>query len=1190
MAPAAKTPADEQNKSAMDRAEKLSRCKALDKLRKGELHTISMENCQELFEVIDVSERGELSNEDLRVLKTLPDLNLQDEDIDNLIKDCDKDGTGKISPSELYTALHTGSLVFRSVLEELGQGPKIFSTQQCSRWELLDFLNKESDDMDALCSLPITLVAFFLFFILVQVHLEVTTAYQMQSAIQGEVEGEGKPFLGTYVHDVPSFYNWMSTSFVSAQFKSSTEKLNKYPYPGRFAAYNQIIGGTQVIKTQSSFPVECEQSLLLRTAYDQLNGGQCHKGGEFNTTSEFLLYHEQADETIKHIHYLDSLNWIDHNTRQLDFTNLYYNAHLGTFTDFHLTFDWLPEGSVKILFGMETWIADPYAQKWIYAIDAIYALIILNMLQQELKEMLPRLLNGLDGFIQYWEFWNAVDWLNIVFGAAFFGCWAQVCLQSAGPLQDAIAALPTRQLDDWIITNQTYFLKSQLEDIIPRDQYTAMIAEVHTISGEIAGSHENLRIVTFFYAFTLMLKFFKAFRANPRLNIVIMTIQDAAVDIIHFFLVFLTIFLVFSMMAYVMFGSKIREFSTQDRSFLYCWRVLLGEWDVGDMEAATYVYANIWFLGFQVLVGMILLNMLLAIIMDTYSGVVGKGGNKTIWDQTRESIGTMRETRGYLPLLYLICEMEDEDQRAHPGEHVTTKSLRKAFEGEKMSRANAEYLIKRTAGFLKDREEECELKMHDAVRLVGQTKSMVLKISEDTAHIHKMMKDQERAPIDARHDAIMAGLDPDDPHVIQQMQASKGASQYAQPIVTGTPHHQHMPSQRGAPINNMPGGMNNMSGMQPGMHQMPGMQQGMQGVQDPMAMQGMMPGMMPGMQGQQDPSFQQPFMPANHQNALAAGTLTSAPAALMDGHVTMGSGFGMTTPGIGNSSMMSNLSGNQHPGDLPGMANQQPVPMQNSAMQGGMGMSNAGSPQMLQRMDQMMMQMSQMQDMMTDQRNYIEQRDAWLETRMSQLDRRCQKVEVLSDRLYTMLRSFDINDLAAVPRDVTKALNMHFEKMEGGSSDVGSPSPGDALPALRDASNMSDSPMAPPSPPHEPSNAIEDNMDRQVTSVGNHHGHNSKEQMKNISDQLALLVSHAEATPQITRLLWRMDLNLRQLTGTASNLPTHQEANQETSAASSKSTPARRTDKKVVISNANSRAVSKGGPPGSSGGGGGQLT
>merc|ERR1719326_1341243 len=57
--------------------------------------------------------------------------------------------------------------------------------------------------------------------------------------------------------------------------------------------------------------------------------------------------------------------------------------------------------------------------------------------------------------------------------------------------------------------------------------------------------------------------------------------------------------------------------------------------------------------------------------------------------------------------------------------------------------------------------------------------------------------------------------------------------------------------------------------------------------------------------------------------------------------------------------------------------------------------------------------------------------------------------------------------------------------------------------------------------------------------MGHGHGDSRKleEHLKVIEQKIELLVSHAEATPQITRLLWRMDLNLRQLTGTASNLP-----------------------------------------------------
>ena len=59
------------------------------------------------------------------------------------------------------------------------------------------------------------------------------------------------------------------------------------------------------------------------------------------------------------------------------------------------------------------------------------------------------------------------------------------------------------------------------------------------------------------FSFVMMFRFFKAFRANPRLAIAVNTLVKAAVDILHFFVVFLTIFLVFTLMAYITFGAQL---------------------------------------------------------------------------------------------------------------------------------------------------------------------------------------------------------------------------------------------------------------------------------------------------------------------------------------------------------------------------------------------------------------------------------------------------------------------------------------------------------------------------------------------------------------------------------------------------------------------------------------------------------
>ena len=96
-----------------------------------------------------------------------------------------------------------------------------------------------------------------------------------------------------------------------------------------------------------------------------------------------------------------------------------------------------------------------------------------------------------------------------------------------------------------------------------------------------------------------------------------------------------------------------------------------------------------WFWMFEGLVFLILFNMLLAIVMDTYSSVSGKKeGSETIIEQTFSTYKMIQQTRGHLNLWYLICEFEDDDDPAHPEKLVTTRSLRRAF--PKMTRHNAE--------------------------------------------------------------------------------------------------------------------------------------------------------------------------------------------------------------------------------------------------------------------------------------------------------------------------------------------------------------------------------------------------------------------------------------------------------------------------------------------------------------------
>jgi len=544
------------------------------------------------------------------------------------------------------------------------------------------------------------------------------------------------------------------------------------------ASYNQIIGGVQITKV-SSLPGPClQQSDTLRNFYDS-RFGRCHKQEVSETTREYLFYHEHQEVIQQQIMNLSLAGWVDQNTTSVDIGILFYNAHLRAFTQHDLEFQFSPNGVVKILFGAETFLADPYRSiLWIIP-DVIFGLILLRMFYSEMLELVPACMTGLDGFLQYMQFWNIIDWFAIIVGVAVATLWVLVMVTVTSDLQEKISDLNVQDIDRQIFANGTYLTPAQFEEVMPKESFTDKIHALHILVEDVAKKHWWVRWLSFGYNFVLMMKFFKAFQANPRLNIVIKTIQTSCTDIIHFCIVFAFIFIVFSSSAHVYWGSKIKAFSSQLRSLMMCWRILMGEFDVDAMELVDLYLAYLWMFIFQFLVLLILLNMLLAIIMDTYAAV-NQPGAETIWAQIKDALNTARETRGHLDMWYLICEFEDEDYNVHPRDRVTSKSLRAAFESQKMTKHNADYLIRKTAEFVRAKEAKTELKMSDAVRIISRMQTTTLRTQESVDLIVEMMKEDRRRPQEERFDAIMAGQDPD---LIQRRPLQRAAPAPAAPLV-----------------------------------------------------------------------------------------------------------------------------------------------------------------------------------------------------------------------------------------------------------------------------------------------------------------------------------------------------------------------------------------------------------------------
>jgi len=114
---------------------------------------------------------------------------------------------------------------------------------------------------------------------------------------------------------------------------------------------------------------------------------------------------------------------------------------------------------------------------------------------------------------------------------------------------------------------------------------------------------------------------------QPRLGVITRSLRLALPDLLHFALVAGAVFVGYSMTAFLIFGNTVPQFSGFGASVNACFSMMLGDFSdvaaaLGQLDGVTGVAGGLFFWSYMLLVFLVLLNFLLAIIVDAFS-VVG---------------------------------------------------------------------------------------------------------------------------------------------------------------------------------------------------------------------------------------------------------------------------------------------------------------------------------------------------------------------------------------------------------------------------------------------------------------------------------------------------------------------------------------------------------------------------------------
>eukprot|EP00931_Biecheleriopsis_adriatica_P119027 TRINITY_DN94318_c0_g1_i1.p1 TRINITY_DN94318_c0_g1~~TRINITY_DN94318_c0_g1_i1.p1 ORF type:complete len:787 (-),score=127.85 TRINITY_DN94318_c0_g1_i1:188-2305(-) len=549
------------------------------------------------------------------------------------------------------------------------------------------------------------------------VHIDPSKIYGLEDALQTDlVENANFAFSApgymghkNYqdVHSYSDFYSWLNDGFAavylpieSAVSEDSTLAPTqlKWEQAARWLIHNRKVGMVR-LSQQTAAEIPCPNPSMAEKF--KLT---CREEGGMNldvepTTFGVLNWHmiEDPRKTLwvsigneshqRVFRDLEAKEWLDAKTRHVKVSFLSYHADYDLLTVTNVNFMFSRTGRAWKDVCFQTAFLYPYSDMTILAWEILFFGCVTFIFLSETIDVLMGLKRSKCKFraflSDYLSFWNFVDWVSVLAGFVIMGMWIRQCIQSA-KIQKSLEQFAERGVCTGDSPTFEY------------DECVKASANLHADADVLSQQLRYSNIFMGIYPLCIMLRLFKAFSHQPRLAVVTNSLSASAGDLSHFCIVFLSIFSSYAFMAIAIFGQDVQEFATFSIACMTLFRICMGDFDIHELEMkAGRLISAIFFVSFMLISTMLLLNMLIAIIMDVYSQQKEAADSSStvyhdMWELCRRSYQNRKKQRMPLPLAYklyldAVSDAEtsdrivfmDEFREKIPG--IAEKQVRRAF-------------------------------------------------------------------------------------------------------------------------------------------------------------------------------------------------------------------------------------------------------------------------------------------------------------------------------------------------------------------------------------------------------------------------------------------------------------------------------------------------------------------------------
>lgn len=500
------------------------------------------------------------------------------------------------------------------------------------RQELQRYIRSEIDEAEMFRSLPSTFVFVMTYAIMCMVHIDAVAVRSVESSIREAIEHEAKwafdgPDVGHKtlddVNSIAGFWSWTKKGLIPLLNRQETTVSEKWnvsePYTaqqvhdvsmtdrGILLSYNRIMSGIR-FTLQKSQPVECKSSKTLKKFWNRPCYGRAYevdpetwtgRARAFKDNVTWFYTFEDVAVMQDRLFRMEVEGWLDESTEKVEIAIPLYNAEIGLHTLFTINCFFSRGGSMwKQMLPLSS-----FAVWWTYYIYMVYDMIwfigLFFIIRNELGEIMwyCKYKRCIDIWEEYVGFWNMVDWASVIMGLAIVvltgRCWVEM-----SDCNHYMALVPI-----WTDPN------------FP-DAVDAYMKALESVVDYVS----RLNLVFACYPMIIIFRLFKAFSAQPRLAIVTETLYVTGIDLLHFLLVFASVFVTLGISGLVLFGRAMSSFTTFPRALNTVFRIMLldFDWETFGKHGVSRTESGIFLIVTVLLLNLVFLNMTLSIVMDGY--------------------------------------------------------------------------------------------------------------------------------------------------------------------------------------------------------------------------------------------------------------------------------------------------------------------------------------------------------------------------------------------------------------------------------------------------------------------------------------------------------------------------------------------------------------------------------------------